>query len=123
MPGTKKLTKEKKVTVSDRARNSTRKVRKVGDLNVSYIQPQTVSNKELHYEITPATTHPSLTAVLSATVSSDLVLSLLQQLTESNQALIERVKTLRKMQVMLGLDGDLIYSNSTHIAPLPYNRT
>ena len=97
MPGTKKkpsANERKKVPASARARISTRKVRKVvnADLNESYTQPQTVSREAPHNEITPATTLPSSTAVVSSVTSSDPVLSLLQQLTESNQALLQRVK-------------------------------
>ena len=69
----KKPNERKKVTTSARARISTTKVRKVvnADLNESYMQPQTVSNEAPHNEMTPATTLPSSTGVLSSITSSD----------------------------------------------------
>ena len=66
------------------------------------MQPQTVSNEAPHSEMTPSTTLPSSTTVSSSITSSDPVLSLLQQLTESNQALLRRVENIEKNASHIG---------------------
>ena len=95
MPSTQKTpaNSRKKVTASAKARVSTRKVKKTGirNLNESYIQStpsDPTGNPQSDYTA-PSTSNNN---------SSEAVLSVLTKLTESNQAIIQRIEAIEHKQ-------------------------
>ena len=96
MPSSKKTpaAARKKVTASAWVRISTRRVRKQTnrDLNGSYIQP----------DLTPGvSTEPQATYLREThpvSDSSDIIISMLNKISESNQALAQRVEAIEQNQ-------------------------
>ena len=95
MPSSQKTpaNSRKKVTASARARLSTRKIRRTGTkkLNESYIQ-STPSDPNLNLQSDiggPST---------ASNDSSDAILSMLGKLSESNQAIIQRIEAIEQRQ-------------------------
>ena len=109
MPSSKKTPAEgrKKVTASARARISTRRVRKQAniDLNGSYLQSDPVTTVSTDHQIT----HQRKPSSLSD--SSDIIISMLNKISDSNQALSQRVEAIERGQ--RGYDGN----NSTLSSP------
>ena len=95
MPATQKTpaNNKKKVTAPARARVSTRKVKRTGikKLNKSYIQstPSDPTGDPQSDYVEPST---------SSNDSSEAVLSMLTKLTESNQAIIQRIEAIEQKQ-------------------------
>ena len=101
MPASKKTPAEgrKKVTASARARISTRRVRKQAntDLNRSYLQsdPTPTDAVSTVHQIT----HQRKPSSLSD--SSDIIISMLNKISESNQALSQRVEAIERGSVVM----------------------